>query len=88
MGTQHRFAYFYFMQGQPEQIQATAPRHAAYWKERGLGGYQGGPFTDRSGGLITFIEESMDRATRIVADDPFVVEGVIADSWVKEWTVE
>ena len=23
MGTQHRFAYFYFMQGQPEQIQAT-----------------------------------------------------------------
>ena len=88
MGTQHRFVYLYFMQGQPEQIQATAPRHVAYWKGRRLEGYQGGPFADRSGGLITFIEESMDRATGIVADDPFVLEGVIGDSWIKEWTVE
>jgi hypothetical protein len=31
----------------------------------------GGPFIDRSGGLIAFEIESSDKAEQLVADDPF-----------------
>ena len=62
--------------------------HAAYWRELALNDYLGGPFGDRSGGLITFSAESMAEAQRLVAGDPFVREGLIARHWVKEWPAE
>ena len=59
-----------------------------YWQGRELREYLGGPFGDRSGGLISFETDSQDVAAQLVADDPFVREGVVECSWVKEWKVE
>lgn len=78
-------AYFYLMTDEADRLRAVAPRHAAYWTERRLRGYRGGPFADRSGGLITFEVDSGEEARRLVAGDPFVTAGLIAKSWLKEW---
>jgi hypothetical protein len=80
-----RFLYFYLMTDAPDQIGKAGPRHAAYWVERGLPKYLGGPFADRSGGLITFEAASMDEARAVVDDDPFVRESLLTDGWLKEW---
>ena len=83
-----RFVYFYFMKKEADQIRSIVPLHIDYWKKRNLQGYLGGPFTDRSGGLITFDAESMAEATKIIVNDPFVLEDLLEDKWVKEWLVE
>jgi hypothetical protein len=49
-----RFAYFYLMEDDPDRVRATVPRHVAHWHDLELTGYLGGPFADRTGGLITF----------------------------------
>ena len=61
-----KFAYFYFMKKEPEKIRQIAPQHVEYWQELNLEGYLGGPFSDRSGGLITFSADNIDQATDIV----------------------
>jgi hypothetical protein len=48
----------------------------------------GGPFADRSGGLITFEGASVEEAERLVSDDPFVREDLLETHWVKEWTID
>jgi len=53
-----RFAYVYFMKPEPDRVRAIAPHHAAYWQQLALRDYRGGPFADRSGGLITCEAES------------------------------
>jgi uncharacterized protein YciI len=73
------------MKRAPDRVSAVAPAHAAYWRALELGGYVGGPFADRSGGLIVFEIGSRDRAARIVAGDPFVREGLVERGWTKEW---
>jgi uncharacterized protein YciI len=83
-----RFAYFYFMKNEPDSIQAVVPSHVEYWNKRELDKYLGGPFADRSGGLIIFEAESIADATSIVMNDPFVSEALLEDRWVKEWAVE
>ncbi len=80
-----RIAYFYFMKNEPGRIQEVAPQHHQYWKHRELSEFLGGPFADRSGGLITFDSESMEKARQLIATDPFVLEDLLEDSWVKEW---
>jgi hypothetical protein len=60
-----RFLYFYLMKDAPARVQATAPGHAAYWHDLGLRDYLGGPFADRSGGLITFHADSGVEAERL-----------------------
>jgi hypothetical protein len=56
-------------------VRGVAPEHAAYWHGLGLRDYIGGPFADRSVGLITFEIASAEEAEeRLVADDPFVRE--------------
>jgi uncharacterized protein YciI len=76
------------MRKEPDRIRAIVPSHVEYWREHKLEGYVGGPFADRSGGLITFEAESIEGATRIVTDDPFVREDLLEDKWIKEWVVE
>lgn len=83
-----RFAYAYFMKDDAERVRTVAPRHATHWRERGLAEYLGGPFADRSGGLITFESPSIEEARAHVGADPFVTEGLIASSWLKEWRPE
>jgi uncharacterized protein YciI len=81
-----RFLYIYFMRDATDRVRATAPKHAAYWRELKLGGYLGGgPFADRSGGLISFEADSDAEAERVVANDPFLRGDLIERHWVKEW---
>ena len=83
--TEKQFVYFYFTKREPARIQSIVPAHVTYWRERNLKGYLGGPFADRSGGLITFETESLEEATSIIMNDPFVLEDLIDYKWIKEW---
>ena len=83
-----RILYFYLMNGAPDRVRTVAPRHAAYCRELGLDHYLGGPFADRSGGLITFGAGSLSEAGQLMADDPFVQEDLLQQRWVKEWAID
>lgn len=83
-----RVLYFYLMREATDRVRAVAPDHAAYWRGLGLPEYLGGPFSDRSGGLITFEVPSVDQAERLLADDPFVQEDLLERRWVKEWLID
>jgi len=76
------------MRDDPDRVRAVAPEHAGYWRDLGLPGYVGGPFTDRSGGLITFDADSLKQAEGIIAADPFVLEELLESSVVKQWMPE
>jgi hypothetical protein len=54
-----RIAFFYWMKDDPDRVRAVAPEHAAYWRDLALHRYLGGPFADRSGGLITLEVDSL-----------------------------
>lgn len=82
------FVYFYFNREEPEKIRQVVPAHVEYWKTANLKGYMGGPFADRTGGLISFLANSTSEATGIVEQDPFNMQDLIADKWIKEWIVE
>ena len=47
----------------------------------------GGPFADDSGSLSLLEGVSVDEAKRIIADDPFVENGVFVLDDVREWDV-
>jgi uncharacterized protein YciI len=83
-----RFVYFYFMKSFPDEIKEAAPSHVGYWKNCNLPGYMGGPFADRSGGLISFVAANLEEAANIVMNDPFVLENLLEDKWIKEWVAE
>ena len=83
-----RFLYVYFMKDEPELVRATAPKHALYWRELALPDYLGGPFADRSGGLITFAADSAAQAEGFVTGDPFLRGDLIAAHWIKEWIID
>ena len=80
-----RVLFFYLMHDGPDRVAQAAPRHAQYWQELALPGYLGGPFADRSGGLITFEADSAHQADRLVQADPFLHEGLLRTWWLKEW---
>lgn len=80
-----QFAFFYLMKAQPDRIRETAPRHVEYWKTRNVDGYAGGPFADRSGGLIVFDAATIEAATALVDADPFVKAGLLEARWIKQW---
>jgi uncharacterized protein YciI len=80
------YAYFYLMKPDPEAVRRTAPEHAAYWNDLRLDSYTGGPFADRSGGLITFVARDYDQAQRIIDADPFGRAALLESLWLKEWT--
>lgn len=81
-----RFAYLYFMKDDPDRVRATIASHVAHWHQQWLPGYLGGPFEDRSGGLITFQAEDEEQARRTVDSDPFQREGRLEAYWLKQWT--
>ena len=61
-----RFIYFYFNRNEPEKIRQVVPAHVGYWKSANVKGYMGGPFGDRTGGLISFVAPSLQDATEII----------------------
>lgn len=83
-----RFLYFYLMRDVADRVRAVAPDHAAYWRDLGLRDYAGGPFADRSGGLITFDVASGEEAERLVADDPFLREDLLERHWLEQWMID
>ena len=83
-----RFVYFYFNRNEPEKIKQVVSAHVGYWKSANPNGYMGGPFADRTGGLISFVAPSLQEATDIILRDPFILEDLIAEKWIKEWTPE
>lgn len=83
-----KFVYFYFMKNMPEKIGEVVPLHIAYWKKQNLENYSGGPFADRTGGLIMFESSGIEKAIELTENDPFVEQDVIDSKWVKEWIQE
>ncbi|HET7354116.1 MAG TPA: YciI family protein [Gaiellaceae bacterium] len=79
-----RFAYLYFMKDDPDHVRAAAPDHVSHWHRLRLDGYLGGPFEDRSGGLIIF-ESADDEAQTAVESDPFVRSELLERYWLKQW---
>ena len=80
--------HFYAMKPDSDRVRRVAPQHAAYWHGLRLPGYEGGPFADRSGGLITFEADSVNDAKRVIAADPFVRQDLVATSVVKQWIAD
>jgi uncharacterized protein YciI len=76
------------MKNDPERIREVVPSHVAYWKNSNIEKYVGGPFADRTGGLISFEPLSIAEATAIIEKDPFVVHGLLKEKWIKEWMPE
>ena len=83
-----RFVYFYFNRNEPDKIRQLVSAHIQYWKTVNIQGYLGGPFADRTGGLISFVASSLEEAAEIIQQDPFVLEDLIDQKWIKEWLVE
>jgi uncharacterized protein YciI len=83
-----RFVYFYFNRNEPKKIRQVVPAHVEYWKTANIQGYIGGPFADRSGGLISFVASSVEEAVGIIQHDPFIMEDLIDQKWLKEWILE
>lgn len=85
---QKRFIFIYFMKEEFEKIQPVISSHIKYWEDLNLNGYSGGPFSDRSGGLIIFEAEDNNEAIKIAMSDPFIINNLIEHKWIKEWAVE
>jgi hypothetical protein len=83
-----QYAYFYLMRADGTGVPEGVPDHVAHWRGLGLDDYHGGPFEDRSGGLITFRANSTHQAERAVATDPFVGRGLVEAYWLKRWVPE
>ncbi len=82
------FVFKYMMGDKPEKIKAKVPLHIAHWKNQNIEYYKGGPFADRSGGLITFSATNIDEAKRTISKDPFMAEDVLDHYIIKEWLPE
>jgi uncharacterized protein YciI len=79
------YVYTYFMTDDQTRIRQVAPRHTEHWQGLQLEAYSGGPFGDRSGGLIIFVADTREQADTAVAGDPFLREGLLARYWIKQW---
>jgi len=67
-----RIATFYLMKDD-DRVRATVPDHVAHWHHVAPRAYAEGPFSDGSGGPITFESDSLESAEHVVARDPFVL---------------
>jgi uncharacterized protein YciI len=86
--TSPRFAFFYLMKDEAEQVGLAVPGHIEHWRELGFAGYLGGPFEDRTGGLIIFEADDAAQAGQAVKTDPFVEQRLLDVYWLKEWAPE
>jgi uncharacterized protein YciI len=82
------FVYCYSMKRDPDAVRQIAPEHATYWRDLRLPEYLGGPFEDRTGGLICFEAPERERAAELVAADPFQAHGLVDHTWLKVWVPE
>jgi uncharacterized protein len=78
------WAYLYFMKDEAARVREVAPHHARYWSETGSA-ERGGPFSDRSGGLIIIDAADEGAAGQMVANDPFQRAALLEQWWLKAW---
>ena len=83
-----RYVYFYFTDNEREHSRDIIEGHIEYWKDRKPENYQGGPFADQSGGMISFTADNFEMAKNLAQGDPFVRGDVVKESWLKEWIRE
>ena len=81
----NQYAFFYLMKKDIQNIENIVYRHIHYWEKHQPDDYTGGPFEDRSGGLILFKARDSQAAERLAENDPFVVEKAIKSKWLKRW---
>ncbi len=82
------FVFFYLMGDEDARIAVAVPAHVEYWRRVKVDSYAGGPFADRSGGLITFDAANVQEASDVVKNDPFVAQVLVSEYWIKEWLPE
>ncbi len=83
-----QYAFFYFMKKNSQKIPGLIPEHINYWHSENPVDYSGGPFSDRSGGLILFKAKNIEKAQEITGNDPFVKENVLEQKELKEWVTK
>ncbi len=79
------YIFMYLLEDDIDTIKKAIGSHIKYWRDRELDYYRGGPFADKSGGLIIFTSSSYETANNIIAKDPFLTEKVLKEYWLKEW---
>lgn len=80
--------FIFFFQANPkdrDRIKNIVAEHTTYWHSFKAKTLETGKFADKSGGLIVFMEESMESAEKVVENDPFVLKQLIELKFVKEW---
>jgi len=77
--------FFYFMKPGIANMKSVVEDHKNYWHGVNISAYEGGPFLDKTGGLIRFQAESYDQAMGIINKDPFVINDCLDKKWVKQW---
>lgn len=85
------FAVTYSYGGPVEALNEHRPAHRAYLGELAQQGkvMGSGPFTDHggAGALLVFSAESAEEVRAILAEDPLVIQGVVTDHSVREWSI-
>lgn len=71
------------MKKEPVGIKDSVPAHVEYWKSKRIEQYQGGPYSDRGGGLIIFAASDLGKAIRIIKQDPFLKNDIIEQKWIE-----
>ncbi len=82
---QKLYVFFYFTDSDTDNVKKIIKKHIEYWKDKKPENYKGGPFSDRSGGMISFTAENFEAAEKLALGDPFVIEKVVKTRWIKEW---
>ena len=81
------FVFCYFMKFEPAKLKTLIPEQIEFWQKHAPSTFTGGPFKDRSGGMLTFSAPDLSAAEEICKGDPFVKSGLVEEYWVREWLV-
>lgn len=81
------FVFCYVMKFEPARLKTLIPAQIEYWQKFAPENFTGGPFKDRSGGMLSFSAADMAQAEEICKNDPFVKSGIVDEYWVREWLV-
>ncbi len=79
-----KFIFFYF-NTRLEKVREVVPSHIDFWNNQQFESYTGGPFSDKTGGMIIFTANSLTEANEIIKKDPFMAGNLISEYYIKEW---